>query len=81
MSITVRLSPEHIQGEVTHSDDASVPLGTQVGLRLADFEGISEASATINGVIHPIVVGLQHQLADGSRTLTFELLDATVGGL
>ncbi|WP_264778655.1 hypothetical protein [Deinococcus aetherius] len=76
-SVTVRVLPDQITGPVVSSDDPRLPVGTPVGLRLADFEGISEPSATVGGVILPIVVLALDRLPDGSQDVTFELLEVS----
>lgn len=74
MPITVHVDPGRILGPVTHSDDPRLPLGTPVGLRLADPEGISEPSATVNGVIRSILLISLTRRDDASSDVTFELL-------
>ncbi len=75
MSITVQVPAGQIQGEVATSNDPRLPVHTSVGLRLADPEGISEPSATFQGVIHPILVQGHQFTADGGQEVTFELLN------
>lgn len=75
--MTVRVPPAQIVGQVTRSDDPRLPVGTSVGLRLADFEGISEPSVTVEGVICPIVMLALDRLPDGSQDVTFELVEAS----
>jgi hypothetical protein len=74
MPSTVHVPAGQLTGQVTHSDDSRLPLGTCVGLRLADFEGISEPSATFGGVIWPILVLAHDRLPDQSSEVTFKLL-------
>lgn len=76
ISVTVHVPAGRIAGEVTRSGDARLPVGTLVGLRLADFKGISEPSATVDGVIFPIVVLAQERQPGGSQDVTFALLEA-----
>ncbi|GBF04805.1 hypothetical protein DAERI_020402 [Deinococcus aerius] len=75
--MTVRVPPAQIVGQVTRSDDPRLPVGMSVGLRLADFEGISEPSVTVEGVTRPIVMLALDRLPDGSQDVTFELLEAS----
>ncbi|MFK7603605.1 hypothetical protein ACI3L1_15480 [Deinococcus sp. SM5_A1] len=74
MSITVHVDPSRSLGPVTHNGDPRLPLGAPVGLRLADPEGISEPSATVNGVIHSILLISLTRRDDASNDVTFELL-------
>ncbi|GHF58217.1 hypothetical protein HNQ07_004016 [Deinococcus metalli] len=77
MPITVHVDPGQILGPVTSSDDPRFPPGTQVGLRLADREGISEPSASVQGVIYPILVTDRVLYGDTSSDVTFEVLPET----
>ncbi|CAM3567903.1 hypothetical protein DESA109040_16665 [Deinococcus saxicola] len=74
MSITVHVGPGRVLGPVTHSGDPRLPVGTPVGLRLADPEGISEPSATVDGVIHAILLISLTRHDDASSDVAFELL-------
>lgn len=74
MSSTVHVPAGQISGLVIQSDDSRLPVGTQVGLRLADFEGISEPSAAVNGMILPIQVLAHDRAPDQSSTVTFVLV-------
>ncbi|EYB66350.1 hypothetical protein DEIPH_ctg139orf0072 [Deinococcus phoenicis] len=76
MSCTAHLPAQQIAGPIIRSDDPRLPVGSSVGLRLADFGGVSEPSVTFQGTIHPILVLGQDRHPDGSSDVTFALLPA-----
>jgi hypothetical protein len=74
MTITATVPAGSLLGHVTHSDDPRAPTGTEVGFRLADPESVTEPSALIRGKLHDLLLHAHDRHADGSSTLTFELL-------
>ncbi|WP_272976093.1 hypothetical protein, partial [Deinococcus geothermalis] len=71
---TAHIPAQQLAGTITGSDDPRLPVGSAVGLRLADFEGISEPSVTFQGTIHPILVLSRDRHPNGGSDVTFALL-------
>lgn len=76
MPCTAHIPAQQIAGTIARSDDARLPVGSAVGLRLADFEGISETSVTFQGTIYPILVLSHERHPNGDSDVTFALLPA-----
>lgn len=74
MIITATVPAGSLLGHVTHSRDPRAPEGTRIGFRLADPEGVTEPTALISGVLHELLLHAHDRHADGSSTLTVELL-------